>query len=45
MPNIFGLILTCVIVVIVFSLLLFLMGAAPLFITGRVLKRRLEKVR
>ena len=27
------------------SLLLFLMGAAPLFITGRVLKRRLEKVR
>ena len=28
MPNIFGLILTCVIVVIVFSLLLFLMGAA-----------------
>ena len=26
-------------------ILLFLMGAAPLFITGRVLKRRLEKVR
>ena len=43
--NVFKMnIVVCLLAGILLSLVfLFLMGAAPLFVTGRVIKRRLEK--